>query len=137
MRVFIDTSYLIAILEPTDDRHEKAKTVSLSLDNYQLVTSEMVLTELLNAFCTRGKFFRLMVLNVVDDLRSDPNIEIIPQSSELFERAYQFYRQRPDKKYSLTDCASMVIMKDKGLDRVLTHDRHFQQEGFIALLRDK
>ena len=137
MRVFMDTSYLIAILEPTDDRHEKAKTVSMSLDNSQQVTSEMVLTELLNAFCTRGIFFRQMVLNVVDDLRSDPNVEIIPQSTELFEQAYQYYRQRPDKQYSLTDCASMVIMKEKGIDQVLTHDHHFQQEGFIALLRDK
>lgn len=137
MRVFVDTSYLIAILEPTDDRHEKAKTVSRSLDGYQQVTSEMVLTELLNAFCTRGKFFRQMVLNVLDDLRSDSNVEIIPQSSELFEQACQYYRQRPDKQYSLTDCASMVIMKEKEIDQVLTHDHHFQQEGFIALLRDK
>ena len=75
MQVFIDTSYLIAILEPTDDRHEKAKAVSMSLGDSQQVTSEMVLTELLNAFCTRGKFFRQMALNVVDDLRSDSNVE--------------------------------------------------------------
>jgi predicted nucleic acid-binding protein len=137
MQVFIDTSYLIAILEPNDDRHEKAKTVSQSLGSIQQITSEMVLTELLNAFCTRGKFFRQMVLNVVDVLRSAPNVEIIPQSPELFEQAYQYYRQRPDKQYSLTDCASMVIMRERGIDKVLTHDRHFQQEGFIALLRDK
>jgi uncharacterized protein len=137
MRVFIDTSYLIAILEPTDDRHEKAKAVSMSLGNSQQITSEMVLTEFLNAFCTKGKFFRQMALNVLDDLRSDPNVEIVPQSSELFEQACQYYRQRPDKQYSLTDCASMVIMKEKSLDQVITHDRHFQQEGFIALLREK
>ena len=137
MQVFIDTSYLIAILEPTDDRHEKAKAVSMSLGDSQQVTSEMVLTELLNAFCTRGKFFRQMALNVVDDLRSDSNVEIISQSSELFEQACQYYRQRQDKEYSLTDCASMVIMKEQVINQVLTHDRHFQQEGFIALLRDK
>jgi uncharacterized protein len=135
MRVFIDTSYLIAILEPTDDRHEKAKTVSSSLGGSQQITSEMVLTELLNAFCTRGKFFRRMALNVLDVLRSDPNIEIIPQSSELFEQACQYYKQRLDKEYSLTDCASMVIMRQRGIDKVLTHDHHFQQEGFKALLR--
>lgn len=135
MRVFIDTSYLIAILEPTDDRHEKAKTVSQSLGSIQQITSEMVLTELLNAFCTRGKFFRQMVLNVLEDLNSDPNIEIIPQSSELFEQACRYYKQRLDKEYSLTDCASMVIMRERGIDKVLTHDHHFQQEGFKALLR--
>ncbi|MEA5477512.1 hypothetical protein VB774_07745 [Pseudanabaena galeata UHCC 0370] len=55
----------------------------------------------------------------------------------MSEQAYQYYRQRPDKQYSLTDCASMVIMKEKGIDPVLPHARHFQQEGFIALLRDK
>lgn len=135
MRVFIDTSYLIAILEPTDDRHEKAKTVSQSLGSIQQITSEMVLTELLNAFCTRGKFFRQMVLNVLEDLSSDPNIEIIPQSSELFEQACRYYKQRLDKEYSLTDCASMVIMRERGIDKVLTHDHHFQQEEFKALLR--
>lgn len=135
MRVFIDTSYLIAILEPTDDRHEKAKTVSQSLGSIQQITSEMVLTELLNAFCTRGKFLRQMVLNVLEDLSSDPNIEIIPQSSELFEQACRYYKQRLDKEYSLTDCASMVIMRERGIDKVLTHDHHFQQEGFTALLR--
>ncbi len=135
MQVFIDTSYLIAILKPTDDRHEKAKTVSQSLGNIQQITSEMVLTELLNAFCTRGKSFRQMALNVLDDLRSDPNIEIIPQSTELFEQACRYYKQRLDKEYSLTDCASMVIMRERGIDKVLTHDHHFQQEGFKALLR--
>jgi predicted nucleic acid-binding protein len=31
----------------------------------------------------------------------------------------------------------MVIMKEKNLDRILTHDHHFQQEEFIALLRDR
>ncbi len=135
MRVFIDTSYLIAILDPKDDRHEKAIKVSQSLENNQQVTSEMVLTELLNAFSTRGKFLRQVSLNVLDSLISDPKVEIVSQSGELFEQACQYYKQRLDKEYSLTDCASMVIMRQRGIDKVLTHDHHFQQEGFKALLR--
>ena len=135
MRVFIDTSYLIAILDPKDDRHEKAIKVSQSLENNQQVTSEMVLTELLNAFSTRGKFLRQVSLNVLDSLISDPKVEIVSQSGELFEQACQYYKQRLDKEYSLTDCASMVIMRQRGIDEVLTHDHHFQQEGFKALLR--
>jgi predicted nucleic acid-binding protein len=137
MKVFIDTSYLIAILDTKDNRHERALVALQNLGDTEQVTSEMVLTELLNYFSAKGTLFRRMALEVMDDLHSDSRIEIIPQSGELFEQACQYYRQRPDKQYSLTDCASMVIMRKKGIDQVLTHDHHFQQEGFIALLRDK
>jgi len=41
----------------------------------------------------------------------------------------------PDKGWSLTDCASFVIMEDEGLPAALTHDHHFEQAGFQALLR--
>ncbi|MBW4691536.1 MAG: PIN domain-containing protein [Lyngbya sp. HA4199-MV5] len=135
-RVFIDTSYLIAILDPNDDRHEMAKAVSQALGDYRATTSEMVLTELLNYFSSKGRNFRQMALRTTDNLRSSPDVEIIPQTSEQFEQARQYYRQRPDKAYSLTDCASMLIMQKREIQDVLTHDRHFQQEGFCALLRD-
>jgi uncharacterized protein len=135
-RVFVDTSYLVAIIDPKDDQHKRAKVVSKELGNFTSVTSEMVLTEFLNYFSAQGKLFRKMSIEVTDSLHFDPSIEIIPQTSEQFEQARQYYRQRLDKGYSLTDCASMLIMKEKGIQDALTHDRHFDQEGFCALLRD-
>lgn len=133
--IFIDTSYLIAILDPKDDRHNRAQEVSKSLGNFKAVTSEMVLTELLNYFSAKGKNFRQLGLRVTDQLKSDINVEVISQTAKQFEQACQLYRQRMDKEYSLTDCASMLIMQEKGMKNVLTHDKHFQQEGFRALLR--
>lgn len=135
-RVFVDNSYLVAILNPKDDRHQKAKEVSQSLGNYLSVTSEMVLTEFLNHFCARGSSFRQLAITATDQLYADPSVEIIPQTTEQFEQARLFYRKRLDKEYSLTDCVSMLIMQKKEIQDVLTHDRHFQQEGFCALLRD-
>jgi len=41
--------------------------------------------------------------------------------------------ERRDKGYSLTDCIPMQTMRQQGLTEVLTHDRHFEQEGFRAL----
>jgi uncharacterized protein len=40
-----------------------------------------------------------------------------------------------DKSWSFTDCGSFLIMHDEGLTSALTHDRHFEQAGFRALLR--
>jgi uncharacterized protein len=135
-RVFLDTSYLVASIDPKDDQHERAKLVSEKLGKFIPVTSEMVLTEFLNYFSAQGKDFRKMSIEVTDSLGSNPSIEIIPQTSDQFEQARQYYRQRLDKGYSLTDCASMLIMKEKGIQDALTHDRHFEQEGFCALLRN-
>ncbi|MEX0271303.1 type II toxin-antitoxin system VapC family toxin [Leptolyngbyaceae cyanobacterium UHCC 1019] len=135
-RVFVDNSYLVAILNPRDDRHQKAKEVSQSLGNYLSVTSEMVLTEFLNHFCARGSSFRQLAITATDKLCADPDVEIIPQTTEQVKQARLFYRKRLDKEYSLTDCVSMLIMEKMGIQDVLTHDRHFQQAGFCALLRD-
>ena len=77
-----------------------------------------------------------MALSIVNSLSSDPNVEIVPQTPELFASAIALYGQRMDKGYSLTDCASMLIMWERGIVDVLTHDKHFTQEGFKALLRD-
>jgi len=134
-RIFLDTFYLQALADPRDDSHHRAMNVSAQLGTFTGVTSEMVLTELLNAL-SGATNLRQVAVNITTDLRRDPTIEIVPQSSELFEEAFQFYGQRLDKGYGLTDCASMLIMRRLEIWEVLTFDRHFKQEGFKALLRD-
>ena len=57
-RVFADTGYWIALLNPRDDLHQKASTISRNYISNQIVTSEMVLTEFLNAFSDRGPRLR-------------------------------------------------------------------------------
>lgn len=64
-----------------------------------------------------------------------PNVEVIPQTSELFHQALSLYRQRPDQAWSLTDCASFCLMQQRNILEALAHDKHFEQAGFIALLR--
>jgi len=135
-RIFLDTSYLQALADERDDLHDKALPVSESNGVYLGVTTEMVLTELPNAFSNRGEYLGQVAIDIVEALRADPNIEIIPQTAEQFEKAMKFYQQRLDKSYSLTDCASMIAMKEQRLWEIMTYDRHFTQEGFNALLRE-
>lgn len=135
-QIFLDTFYLQALADPGDNAHESAVIITARLGKFRGITSEMVLTEFLNAFSGRGDYLRQSAINLTYDLRNDANIEIIPQTSEQFERAFGFYQRRLDKGYSLTDCASMQIMEQLGIFEILTFDKHFQQEGFLALLRE-
>ncbi len=57
----------------------------------------------------------------------------IPYTTQLREAGFQLFDQRPDKGYSLTDCISMIVMKEMKITEILTHDRHFTQEGFKIL----
>jgi predicted nucleic acid-binding protein len=42
---------------------------------------------------------------------------------------------RQDKTYSLCDAVSFVLMRQRKMTDALTTDRHFEQEGFVRLLR--
>ncbi len=135
-QIFLDTFYLKALADKGDNAHSLAVNMVARLGNFRGVTSEMVLTELLNALCSRGQFLRISAIRLTSRLRNDKNTLIIPQTSEQFEQAFDFYKRRLDKGYSLTDCASMQIMRQLEINEILTFDRHFQQEGFRALLRE-
>jgi predicted nucleic acid-binding protein len=135
-KIFLDTAYLQALVDTRDSLHQSSVAITDELDIFLSVTSEMVLTELLNALSGRGGYLRDAALDIVDKLHQDSSVEIIPQTSQLFAEALLLYRQRQDKSYSLTDCASMLIMRQQNISDVLTFDRHFQQEGFNALLRN-
>ena len=65
---------------------------------------------------------------------AQPNIEVMPQDRAGFEQGLVLYRARLDKGYSLTDCVSMNTMRACGITECLTHDHHFEQEGFTILL---
>lgn len=133
--VFADTGYWIAISNPHDSLHERAREVSRSLPSKRLVTSEMVFTEFLNDFGQRGEFLRMLAVRLVDRSRRDANVVVVSQTSRQFRQALSVYENRCDKSWSLTDCASFGIMERYGIKEALTYDRHFEQAGFTVLLR--
>jgi uncharacterized protein len=132
--VFADTGYWEAVLNPNDQLHGKAKQVSASLGKVRQVTSEMVIDELLAALSKLS--VRPYAIKGVQAIISNPNVEVIPQTSLQFSRAFDLYRRMADKEWSLTDCASFEIMRERGLTEALAHDVHFVQAGFVALLRE-
>ncbi len=134
-RLFADTSYWIALFNPRDELHPSATAASRKYSLAQIVTTEMVLTEFLSSFSDRGPRLREAAARAVESLREASLVLVIPQTSQLFDKALQRYRDMADKSWSLTDCASFVIMEEEGLTAALTHDRHFAQAGFQTLLR--
>jgi len=135
--VFADAGYWIALFNPRDNLHAKAVSMAQAAQGRPIVTSQMVLTEFLNYYASLGQLFRQRAVQVVRSLQQAAEVEIVPQTAEQFEAALTLYSQRQDKEWSLVDCASFLIMQERGITESLAYNEHFQQAGFISLLRGK
>ncbi|MCG9884132.1 MAG: PIN domain-containing protein [Cyanobacteria bacterium] len=133
--LFADTGYWIAILYSKDPLHDVAKETSQRLFPFRVITTDWVLNELLNSFSKKDRRLRELAASFVESLQDDPNVEITPATPQLFDRALGLYRDRPDSAWSHTDCISFCVMGDRQIREALAHDRHFEQAGFVALLR--
>jgi hypothetical protein len=131
-KIFIDTSYVLALFNRDDTYHVAATRWASVLSSRQFLTTHAILLEIGNAFSkvTLRKFG----VNILRQFEREDHIAIIPHSPELHEKAMHMYESRPDKEWGLIDCVSFVIMQDHQLTQALTTDTHFQQAGFRALL---
>ena len=71
-------------------------------------------------------------LSNVYQLRST---RVIPFNQNLFQAGLSLYETRLDKDWGLTDCISFVVMQREGILEAFTSDKHFEQAGFIRLLK--
>ena len=134
--VFADSGYWTALARVNDALHEKALAVAENFSARRIITSEMVLVEFLNNLSKYGATNRRLAVDTIRQLISDPNVEIVPQTSQQFMAAMDRYGERLDQRWSVTDCASFLIMERRDIQEALAHDRDFVAAGFAALLRD-
>lgn len=132
--VFADTAFWIGLVVKQDQYHERAQKWSLMITG-RITTTAAVLLETANALSRPA--WRVHGVALIDHLRKREDVEIIEFSSDLWQRGWELYRQRPDKDWSLTDCISFVVMQDAGLVSALTTDDDYRQAGFRTLLLEE
>jgi len=135
--VFLDTGFTIALSVESDEHHERAEELAeqLEIQQTRLITTRAILLETGNALSKER--YREAAVALLDALEEDPLVEIIPLSEKLYAQAMDLFRNRPDKEWGLVDCVSFIVMQERGLTEALTPDKHYQQAGFRALLRDE
>jgi predicted nucleic acid-binding protein len=130
---FLDTGYLIA-LEASDDQHHSAAQIhwrQVLEQRPRLVTTTYVFDEVVTFFNSRGRHAK--AVDIGQRLRESSSVSLIAVDASLFEASWAFFQERGDKRYSLTDCISFVVMRRDGIQEALGFDRHFEQEGFTLL----
>ena len=132
--IFVDTHYLIAVINRLDQWHQSAILIIGTLGKAELVATESVFVETLNYFAEFRLEAKQHAAETIESFSANANVKVIEQTSELFREGIKFYKSRLDKGYSLTDCISMNVCRELEISEVLTRDHHFEQEGFKILL---
>jgi hypothetical protein len=129
---FADAYYFFALLNARDEAHAQALGFNARLRR-PLVTTEWILIEVADGLAATPSRKLFTILR--RQLAADSRVTLVGATPEIFDRGAALYESRPDKDWSLTDCISFVVMKDLGITEALTADRHFEQAGFAALLK--
>ena len=135
--IFADTSGWASLIDKTQPQHEVAARLyhSTRQRGLKMVTTNYVITELVALLTSPLRLPRTRIIAIVDGIRSSPYFEVVHVDTALDENAWQLLKQRSDKEWSLVDCASFVIMQQRGIVEAVTTDHHFEQAGYVRLLR--
>ncbi len=131
--VFADTSFWIATIITSDRLHDRAGGWS-TLVSGKIITTEAVILETANALSKPT--WRMAAVRLVDRISERENFQVLPLTTDLWQKSWALYCERQDKAWSLTDCMSFVAMQSIGLRDALSSDKHFAQAGFRALLTE-
>jgi predicted nucleic acid-binding protein len=130
--MLLDTSGLLCYYHAGEPQHADARTFFKAAT--QRLTHSYVLAEFVPLCHVRG-LRRRRVLAFAEDLLVNPQIEIVWVDGPLHRLALALLKARLDKTYSLCDAVSFLLMQQRGITEALTTDRHFEQAGFVRLLK--
>lgn len=135
--LFVDTSGWAAWIDSHEQFHPRAVAACDSIwqANGRLVTTNWVLVELTALLTSPLRVTKPRQIELLEDIRADSSVVVIPIDSQMENDAWQLWKARPDKAWTLNDCASFVAMSRRGLSEALTADHHFEQAGFIRMLK--
>ena len=126
--VFVDTSALLALLNPEDEHHGRADQAFAGLRARQatLLTTSFVLVE------TYALVGRRLGLDAVRGFRADfaPLLDVIWVEESLHNAGLDVLVERSRRQLSLVDAVSFVAMRRRGVSEAFALDPHFEQEGF-------
>ncbi len=134
MKIFADSSFLIALYDTSDQYHKKAHSILKAIvkENPQIIISDYIYDETLTFLLTAHKHSGFLRAQFFDrDVIRNKFCDLIFLTETLFHKAREmFMKFNKDKIWSFTDCTSFILMEDLGIQKALTFDINFSQKGF-------
>ena len=131
--VFGDSSGFIAAIDGCDADHAAAARAfrALAKSREAVVTTALVLAETVTHLRRRSGWVASRKMG--EAIVNSRAIELVCPTREQLDAAWRDFIRDPDPKLSLCDSLSFIVMRERGIARALTFDRHFVAAGFSIL----
>jgi uncharacterized protein len=131
--IIVDTGYWIALFDSRDRNHSIAKrNLKVLLKNFRLLLTDFIVFEAITYLnCSIGRHD--LALRFLAKTK-ESGLTIIPVDESVKSEALEMFKTYDDKALSVTDCASFVTMRERGIQKYAGFDDHFKQMGFICAL---
>lgn len=124
---FVDTSAWFAYANGKDPDHSAIRKALREFTG-RLTTSNFIVDETISLCLYRLGYD---AARKVGSVLLDPGtVDLIRITPEDEQSAWMLFCQRPDQRYSFTDCTSFELMRRLGMTTALALDVDFQTEGF-------
>lgn len=132
-RIFLDTSFLKALVDQNDEFHSAAETIWGELKKLQVkfVCTNFIFDELFTLLRKRCGLIKALEARTFF-AEDTANMFFVRVSIQDEANAWIWFPNNWSN-LSFTDCTSFVIMKRLGLTQVATFDKHFQRAGFTIV----
>jgi predicted nucleic acid-binding protein len=136
--MFWDTAAFVALSNAKDALHQQAVQVSTELARAQtrMLTTDAVLIEVVNTFSKTA--WRPTAWRILEAVQASVVLgvaKVVHIDAAFWQRGWNLHRSRADKDWGLTDCLSFEVMKAHSVTQAFTSDCHFEQAGFVRLLK--
>jgi uncharacterized protein len=135
--VFIDTSGWANAFDKRQPYYLEAVAAfqAMRQNRAAIITSNYVLAELVSLLQSPMRVPRSHIFTIIDTIKATAYLDLIHIDPATDSAAWNLCKARPDKNWSLVDCSSFTLMQQREIQAALTTDHHFEQAGFIRLLK--
>lgn len=131
IKVFVDASFWIALVDTSDSSHKKAEAFLKRKGSLRLnfFTSDYVIDECLTRLKKKvGAKSAFSLYDVILKKKDEKTLTILQTTKEVFDRIYKIFKNNlTPKSFSFTDASIVALMKAHKIKNLLTFDSDFRK----------
>lgn len=93
-RIFVDTGFVIALINQRDQYHQQASELAARFEGYPLLLTDAVLLEIGNALVRN---YKKEAIETIEQFFDSDEVEVVRLTPQLFDQAFSLYKMYEDK----------------------------------------
>lgn len=130
MKLLADTSALLALVIRDDRHHAAAVSFARANPTTRFLVSDLIVAEI--ATRLRALSDARRAVHAVRSILTSPRYDVVYVDAAIVDAALERMERFDDKRLSLADCASFVLMDRLALSAAFSFDRDFRDCGYAT-----